>query len=151
MSSSSLGIPMAHGERGWSTFTDGLVSPQTCRVWVSSSLDHQGVGTDPAQRCGSALQAALQRGVARLRTIPAVQSTSQSRVNAVHHPGYGACKWLFLRQGTSSRHRADVRGDNRNTYPVINPAGLAAACLCLQRLLCRLTARSELVLLCQRW
>jgi len=78
-------------------------------------------------------------------TIPPLQPTSQSRVAAVHRPGYGACKWLFLRQGTSLSHRASVRGDKRNTWLVTNSPGLAAPRLCCQCHLHRLTARSELV------
>ena len=52
MPSSFPGIPMARGKQGWSTFTDRPLSPKTCRVWVSSSLDRRDVGMDPAQRCG---------------------------------------------------------------------------------------------------
>lgn len=51
MPSSSQGIPMAHGEQGWSAFTDSLLSPKTCHVWVSSSLEPWDMGTDPALHC----------------------------------------------------------------------------------------------------
>lgn len=44
----------------------------------------------------------------------------------VHHPGYGVCKGLFFRKGTSSRHRAHVRSDKHDTYPLINPMGMGA-------------------------
>lgn len=64
---------------------------------------------------------------------------------AAHHPGYEACKGLFFRKGTFSRQRADVRGDKCDTYPLINPMGLAAPLLCFQHLLHRLMVRGKLV------
>lgn len=77
--------------------------------------------------------------------------SSKPRVAAIHCPASGAGKQLFLRQRTSSRHRADVRGDKCDTYPAINPVGLAPPPLCLQCLLLQLVARSRLVLLCEQW
>lgn len=146
--SSLLGIPMARGERGWSTFTDSLLSPKTCHFWVSSSLTPRMWGQ--TQLSAGALCYQHHCGMGWHCCAPSLHCTPHPNPGRCH-PGYGACKWLFLRQGTSSRHRADVTGDKRDTYPVINPAGLAAPPLCLQCLLHRPMARSELVLLHEWW
>lgn len=93
------GIPMAHGEWGWRAFKENQLSPQTCQVSVSSSRDLQEMGIDPAQNCGSALLAASQCGVASLCTILSVQSTSQSRVAAVHPQGTEPLSGFSLGKG----------------------------------------------------